>query len=148
MKKWKKNNNNNNNNFLPFVDAIFKYFCSKRANLRAWTLSTKEVICRYHSKRWSKDFVKMCLMIRTISKDVDEIRNTTIGVGDTNPHPPPPPPSLSYTLNVRFYGPAISMIKYGTYVRCSWFRRVSLWVSSVYCDENNYKSILGWILPP
>ena len=30
-----KNNNNNNNNFLLFVDAIFKYFCSKRVNLRA-----------------------------------------------------------------------------------------------------------------
>ena len=37
----------------------------------------------------------MCLMIKIISKDVDEIRNTTIGVGDINPHPPPPP---SFTL--------------------------------------------------
>ena len=65
-------------------------FAGKRENLRAWTLCTKEVISRYHSKRWPKDFVKMCLMIRIISKDVDEIRNTTIGVGDINPHPPPP----------------------------------------------------------
>ena len=72
---------------------------------------------------------------------------TTIGVGDTNP-------PLSYTLNVRFYRPTISMIKYGTYVRCSFTQIIlgqlytdaggfSLWVSSVYWDANNYKPILG-----
>ena len=40
----------------------------------------------------------MCLMIRIISKDVDEIRNTTIGVGDTNPQTPHPLPPSSFTL--------------------------------------------------
>jgi len=111
-------------------------FAAKRAHLRAWTLSTEEVICRYHGKRWSKDFVKMCFMIRTVSENVDEIRNNNNRCGWRQaPSPPPPSPFTlwspeceilsTYNIHDKIWY-LCSMFRYTNYIRSIiyWLRRV------------------------